>query len=173
MFSSYTSFLINKQIESGTKNLPQSAFKKYLPQSYVHPYIFPWTLPLIQISLNGSIWSTVSVTLERYITVVHPRWMTETHSSLDDLVLSVSVSEIFSPHSPVECTSSLWFSPPPSGTFLASWSWRPAGRTGQSLEWGEQWPRCVPQSSGSAYPTRGPGHHNSSPIRYLTAVIKS
>ena len=43
-------------------------------QSYVHPYIIPWTLPLIQISLNGSIWSTVSVTLERYITVVHPRW---------------------------------------------------------------------------------------------------
>ena len=44
-----------------------------ITQSYVHPYIFPWTLPLIQISLNGSIWSTVSVTLERYITVVHPR----------------------------------------------------------------------------------------------------
>ena len=45
----------------------------YFLQSYIHPYIFPWTLPLIQISLNGSIWSTVSVTLERYITVVHPR----------------------------------------------------------------------------------------------------
>ena len=34
-------------------------------QVWVHPHLFPWFLPIIQISLNGSIWSTVSVTVER------------------------------------------------------------------------------------------------------------
>ena len=34
-------------------------------QVWVHPHVFPWFLPIIQISLNGSIWSTVSVTVER------------------------------------------------------------------------------------------------------------
>ena len=30
---------------------------------WIHPHIFPWLLPLMQASLNGSIWSTVSVTV--------------------------------------------------------------------------------------------------------------
>ena len=34
-------------------------------QVWIHPHLFPWFLPIIQISLNGSIWSTVSVTVER------------------------------------------------------------------------------------------------------------
>ena len=42
-------------------------------QVWIHPHLFPWVLPIIQISLNGSIWSTVSVTIERYVSVVHPR----------------------------------------------------------------------------------------------------
>ena len=41
-------------------------------QVWIHPHLFPWILPFIQISLNGSIWSTVSVTIERYVSVVHP-----------------------------------------------------------------------------------------------------
>ena len=70
-------------------------------QVWVHPHLFPWFLPIIQISLNGSIWSTVSVTVERYkiislihlcispilslryISVVHPRhWMRSFSSAI-------------------------------------------------------------------------------------------
>jgi hypothetical protein len=39
----------------------------------VHPYMFPWILPFIQISLNGSIWSTVAVAVERFVSVIHPQ----------------------------------------------------------------------------------------------------
>ena len=39
----------------------------------VHPYIIPWILPAIQISLNGSIWSTVAVAVERFVSVIHPQ----------------------------------------------------------------------------------------------------
>ena len=28
-------------------------------QAWVHPHLFPWLLPFIQISLNGSIWSNI------------------------------------------------------------------------------------------------------------------
>jgi hypothetical protein len=36
----------------------------------IHPWVFPWLLPAIQISLNGSIWSTVAVAVERFSSVV-------------------------------------------------------------------------------------------------------
>jgi len=50
---------------------------------WVHPHIFPWLLPLMQASLNGSIWSTVSVTVERYISVVHPHhWLRQLSSAI-------------------------------------------------------------------------------------------
>ena len=39
-------------------------------QVWVHPHVFPWFLPIIQISLNGSIWSTVSVTVERLMVYI-------------------------------------------------------------------------------------------------------
>ena len=39
-------------------------------------------MPFIQISLNGSIWSTVSVTIKRYVSVVHPRHWFCTFSSI-------------------------------------------------------------------------------------------
>jgi len=55
---------------STTFGLPQlSAYWK----TWIHPHLFPYLLPFIQISLNGSIWSTVSVTVERYVSVVHSR----------------------------------------------------------------------------------------------------
>ena len=38
---------------------------------WIHPFLLPFTLPAIQISLNGSIWSTVMVAFERYLSVVH------------------------------------------------------------------------------------------------------
>jgi len=41
-------------------------------RDWLHPYLFPLFLPILQISLSGSVWSTVSVTVERYLTVVHP-----------------------------------------------------------------------------------------------------
>jgi len=50
--------------------------------------VFPWIFPFIQISLTGSIWSTVSVALERYISVVHTRtWI----SSLSSRVYIIPV----------------------------------------------------------------------------------
>lgn len=36
----------------------------------IHPHIFPWLLPFIQMSLNGSIWSIVAVAVERVSSVV-------------------------------------------------------------------------------------------------------
>ena len=38
----------------------------------LYPWLAPWLLPLAQMSLNGSTWATVSVALERFITVVQP-----------------------------------------------------------------------------------------------------
>ena len=43
-------------------------------QTAVHPFLFPWLSPILQISLNGSIWATVSVAIERFISIVHPRF---------------------------------------------------------------------------------------------------
>ena len=41
----------------------------------ISPYIFPYLMPLVQISLNGSIWSVVSVAWERFISIVYPSSM--------------------------------------------------------------------------------------------------
>ena len=38
---------------------------------WVLPLLLPWFLPGLQISLNGSIWSTVMVAIERYVSVAH------------------------------------------------------------------------------------------------------
>ena len=43
-------------------------------QAFIHPFLLPWLLPILQISLNGSIWATVSVAIERFISIVHPRF---------------------------------------------------------------------------------------------------
>ena len=40
---------------------------------WIHPLLLPYFLPAIQISLNGSIWCTVMVAMERYFSVVHYR----------------------------------------------------------------------------------------------------
>jgi hypothetical protein len=42
-------------------------------QAHYHPVIFPWLFPVMQISLSGSIWSTVSVSVERFLSVVQFR----------------------------------------------------------------------------------------------------
>ena len=39
---------------------------------FYQPHVFPWVFPLLQIALNGSTWSTVAVTVERFISVVLP-----------------------------------------------------------------------------------------------------
>jgi hypothetical protein len=39
---------------------------------WVHPLLLPWLLPGLQIALSGSIWSTVMVAVERYVSIVHP-----------------------------------------------------------------------------------------------------
>ena len=39
---------------------------------WVHPHLTPYVVPLIHISLTGSVYSVVSVALERFITVCFP-----------------------------------------------------------------------------------------------------
>ena len=39
---------------------------------WIHPFLLPWLLPGMQIALNGSIWSTVIIAIERYLSVRHP-----------------------------------------------------------------------------------------------------
>jgi len=38
----------------------------------ISPTLFPYLMPLVQISLNGSIWSVVSVAWERFVSIVYP-----------------------------------------------------------------------------------------------------
>ena len=39
---------------------------------HYQPHVFPWVFPLLQTALNGSTWSTVAVTLDRFSSVVFP-----------------------------------------------------------------------------------------------------
>ena len=39
---------------------------------WVHPHLTPYVVPIIHISLTGSVYSVVSVALERFITVCFP-----------------------------------------------------------------------------------------------------
>ena len=36
----------------------------------IHPFVFPYIFPILQIALNGSTWSTVAVAVERFSAVV-------------------------------------------------------------------------------------------------------
>ena len=68
----------------------------------MHPHLFPWFLPIIQISLNGSIWSTVSVTVERclngmshiYDHFIVPITPLRTVYQLNNLTSALHISEI-------------------------------------------------------------------------------
>ena len=40
--------------------------------SGVYYYLLPWVLPAIQIGMTGSIYFTMAITVERYVTVCHP-----------------------------------------------------------------------------------------------------
>jgi len=42
---------------------------------HVFPYIVPYILPLAQIALTGSIYSTLAVAIERYVSVCHPHFV--------------------------------------------------------------------------------------------------
>ena len=37
--------------------------------SYIRPWLTPYWLPIIQIALTGSVWTTMAVSVERYLTV--------------------------------------------------------------------------------------------------------
>ena len=39
---------------------------------WIHPYLTPYVVPIIHISLTGSVYTVVSVALERFITVCFP-----------------------------------------------------------------------------------------------------
>lgn len=38
----------------------------------VLPVVWPYLMPFAQISLNGSVWSVVSIAWERFIYIVYP-----------------------------------------------------------------------------------------------------
>ena len=61
-----TGFLVSSLL---TFSLPQ------LSQDYsssLWPYLVPYTLPLAQTCMTGSVYMTISLSLERYFSVVHP-----------------------------------------------------------------------------------------------------
>jgi len=61
----------------------------------VTPFLLPWLSPLMQISLNGSIWSTVSVALERFVSVVHPRLWVSSFSSIVYIIPTILLSIVW------------------------------------------------------------------------------
>ena len=51
-------------------------FKEYKTEGYQF-YIAPMVLPIMEVLLTGSIYFTVGISLERYLTVCHPFFMNE------------------------------------------------------------------------------------------------
>ncbi len=51
-------------------SIPQ--FSSNYKESGVYFYILPWVLPMAQIGMTGSIYFTMAITVERYVTVCHP-----------------------------------------------------------------------------------------------------
>jgi len=64
-------------------------------KAFYHPFLLPWLLPIMQISLNGSIWSTVFVAVERFISVVHPRVWISSFSSIIYIIPTILLSIIW------------------------------------------------------------------------------
>jgi len=62
---------------------------------FIHPFLLPWLLPILQISLNGSIWATVSVAIERFISIVHPRFWFSSFSSTVYIVPTLLLSVVW------------------------------------------------------------------------------
>ena len=44
------------------------------------PYLVPYTLPLAQTCMTGSVYMTISLSLERYFSVVHPLYQLSNRS---------------------------------------------------------------------------------------------
>eukprot|EP00093_Oithona_nana_P015158 15158.XXX_1229320_1231616_1 [CDS] Oithona nana genome sequencing. len=51
-------------------SIPQ--FSDNYKESGIYFYILPWVLPMAQVGLTGSIYFTMAITVERYVTVCHP-----------------------------------------------------------------------------------------------------
>lgn len=51
-------------------SIPQ--FSSEYKDSGIYFYILPWVLPMAQVGLTGSIYFTMAITVERYVTVCHP-----------------------------------------------------------------------------------------------------
>lgn len=56
-------------------SIPQ--FNVNYRQSAFYNYILPWTLPLAQVSITGSIYFTMAITVERYVCVCWPFYRLE------------------------------------------------------------------------------------------------
>ena len=64
-------------------SIPQ--FSNNYKESAVYYYILPWVLPLAQIGLTGSIYFTMAITVERYVTVCWPFYRYEMKVDLSGL----------------------------------------------------------------------------------------
>ena len=58
--------------ETYTRYFPTFQFNVNYRQSAFYNYILPWTLPLAQVSITGSIYFTMAITVERYVCVCWP-----------------------------------------------------------------------------------------------------
>ena len=71
-------------------SLPQ-LFSAYMTSGAYDYYVTPWILPLIQVSITGSIYFTILITIERYLTVCHPFYMFRRRYQTTTVIILVAV----------------------------------------------------------------------------------
>ena len=65
-------------------------FEGYKIQGY-HFYVVPFVLPIIQIALTGSVYCTVGISLERYLTVCHPFYVSRKRWSSRRYIIPIAI----------------------------------------------------------------------------------
>ena len=63
-------------------------------QEYAWGYIVPWSIPILQISLTGSIYCTMAITLERYFVICRPFYRFSRHWKSSTFILPILIISI-------------------------------------------------------------------------------